>query len=83
MKSLLKFLILILFLAFSQNSNAQFLKKLVEKTNKKIEKEAETRTEKRVDKGIDKLFDGVEDEIDGKNKKDSIDRKSTRLNSSH
>ncbi len=77
MKSLVKFLILILFFAFSQNSNAQFFKKLVEKTNKKIEKEAEVRTEKR----IDKVFDGVEDEIDGKNKKSSEKEKdSTAVN---
>ncbi|MFK5877889.1 MAG: OmpA family protein [Flavobacteriaceae bacterium] len=81
MKYFLKLLVLILFFAFSQNSNAQFFKKLVEKTNKKIEKEAESRTEKRVDKGIDKLFDGVEDEIDGKNKKSSEKEKdSTAVN---
>jgi len=53
----------------SQNTSAQFWKKIADHAKRKVEQEAERRTERRVDKTIDKTYDGVEDEIDGKNKK--------------
>ena len=77
MKLIFKLFILIGFLTFSQNSNAQFLKKLAEKAEKKIEKEAENRAEKRMNDKIDEGFDEIEDEIDGKNKDDDKENKNT------
>ncbi len=71
MKLTFKLFILIGLLTFSQNSNAQFFKKLADKAERKIEQEAENRAEKRINDKIDKGFDGIEDEIDGKNKDES------------
>ncbi len=68
MKLLKSTLVVILLIGFTQNSQAQFLKKLAKKAEEKIEREAENRAERRVNKGIDKGYDGIEDEIDGKNK---------------
>ena len=75
MKLLFKLIILIGIFTFSQNSNAQFFKKLAEKAEKKIEKEAETRTEKRMNDKIDEGFDEVEGKIDGKEKEEKEDKK--------
>ncbi len=70
MKTILKtFLVLILFVLAPQKTEAQFLKKLAEHAKEKIKREAERRSERRVDKQIDKEFDGIEETIDGKNKK--------------
>ena len=52
-----------------QQTEAQFLKKLVKKAKEKVDREAERRAQKRVDKKIDKTFDDAEDTIDGKKKK--------------
>ncbi len=73
---LIKFLILILLLTgFSQQTQAQFFKKLAKHAQKKVKTEAERRAERRVDKGIDKGFDETENTIDGKNKKNSKKKK--------
>jgi outer membrane protein OmpA-like peptidoglycan-associated protein len=61
---------------FTQNSEAQFFKKLAKKAKEKINREAENRSEKRVNKQIDKEFDAAEDTIDGKNKKKKDSKKS-------
>ncbi|MCK5816011.1 MAG: OmpA family protein [Flavobacteriaceae bacterium] len=58
-------------LAIPNTANAQFFKKMMENAENKIEREAEKRSERRVNKGIDNTFDAVEDEIDGKSKKES------------
>ena len=58
-----------LFVFISQQTEAQFLKKLAKHAQEKIKREAERRSERRVDRGIDKVFDKAEDEIDGKHKK--------------
>lgn len=65
LKIVLSFFLLVL---FSNQAEAQFLKKLAKKAEDKIEREAEKRAERRVNKKIDDAYDGVEDEIDGKNK---------------
>ncbi len=67
-----KIIIIVLFLGgFSQNTQAQFWKKLAKHAAEKVEEEGERRVERRVDKSIDKAYDKTEDEIDGKNKKGS------------
>lgn len=81
MKTIKLVLVCIFCLAFTVNTNAQFLEKLAKKAQKKVEREAEKRTEKRVNKGIDKAFDKAEEGIDGavksgdKNKKTSPNKK--------
>lgn len=66
----LKLICTCLFCVFcSINIHAQFLKKLVDKTQKKIEREAQKRTERKVNKEIDNTFDKAENEIDGVAKK--------------
>lgn len=64
MKAIKIILACIFCLAFTVNTNAQFLEKLAKKTQKKVEREAEKRTERRVNKGIDKVFDKAEEGID-------------------
>ncbi|WP_299781707.1 OmpA family protein [uncultured Formosa sp.] len=64
-------LVMGMLLVIPQQTNAQFLKKLVKKAEDKIEREAEKRSEKRINNKIDKEFDGVEDAIDGKGKTDT------------
>jgi len=69
MRVLKLILLSLFFLTYTQNAEAQFLKKLVKHAKEKAQREAEDRTEQRVDKGIDKVYDEAEDEIDGKNTK--------------
>jgi len=78
MKKLKLILILLFIVGFSQNTEAQFLKKLQKHAKKKIEREAERRAERRVDKQIDKEFDAAEDMIDGKGKKKGKKKKEKR-----
>lgn len=73
MKTIKLILACIFCLAFTVNTNAQFLKKLAKKTQTKIEHEAEKRSEKRINKGIDKVFDKTEEAIDDAVKGDSKD----------
>ncbi len=74
MKPLQFLMIAFLFFSFNQQSQAQFLKKLMKHAQEKVKSEAERRSERRIDKGIDKTYDKAEDEIDGKNKKKKTDR---------
>jgi len=71
MKCIIRIFILISLFTFSQNSNAQFLKKFQKHVEEKIEREVERRSEKRADKVIDDNLDKIEDGIDGKTKKES------------
>jgi outer membrane protein OmpA-like peptidoglycan-associated protein len=69
MKTLKYLFIILISIGFSQNTQAQFWKKLAKHAAEKVENEAERRVERRVDRGIDKAYDEAEDQIDGKNKK--------------
>ena len=84
MKTTIKILtVLFIFLLVPQNTEAQFFKKLQKKAKEKIEREAEKRAERRVNKKIDKEFDAAEDTIDGKNKKEKINKKKEEEQSSN
>jgi outer membrane protein OmpA-like peptidoglycan-associated protein len=63
-----------------QQTEAQFLKKLVKKAKEKVDREAERRAQKRVDKKIDKTFDDAEDTIDGKKKKKNGEKSNQKKN---
>ncbi len=69
------------FVLVSQQTEAQFFKKLAKHAEEKIKREAERRSERRVDKGIDKVYDEAEDEIDGKNKKSKKNKSSKQSKS--
>lgn len=77
MKVIKLLLALVLCLAFTVNTNAQFLNKMLKKAQKKVEREAEKRTEKRINKGIEKAFDEAEEGIDDAVKSDGKDSKTT------
>ncbi len=62
-------------LAFTVNSNAQFVEKMAKKAKQKVEREAEKRTERRIDKGIDKVFDKAEESMDNAVKGDEKETK--------
>ncbi|MDD4760273.1 MAG: hypothetical protein PHU66_05600 [Bacteroidaceae bacterium] len=81
MKAIKLILACIFCLAFTVNTNAQFLEKIAKKAQKKVERESEKRTERRVNKGIDNVFDKAEEGIDNtvknmeKNKRQNPTRK--------
>jgi len=80
---LLKFLFFgLLLFAFTQQTEAQFFKKLAKHAQEKVKREVERRSERRVDRGIDKTLDKTEDEIDGKNKKSKKGKKSKKAKKS-
>ena len=71
----------LLFVFVTQQSEAQFLKKLAKHAQEKIKQEAERRSERRVDRGIDKVYDKAEEEIDGKHKKSKKSKSSRKSKS--
>lgn len=75
MKAIKLILACIFCLAFTVNTNAQFLEKIAKKAQKKVERESEKRTERRVNKGIDNVFDKAEEGIDNTVKNDGEKQK--------
>ena len=56
---------LLLIIGATLSLQAQFLDKIIKRTERKIEQEEENRTQKQIDKKIDKVFDETEESLEG------------------
>jgi len=69
----------LIFLGISANAQAQFLDKIIKKTERKIESEAENRTQRKINEKIDEVFDEAEGGIEGSDKKRSSNEGSSSV----
>jgi hypothetical protein len=70
---------ILIIIGTSISLQAQFIDKMIRKTEQKIESEAENRTQRKIDKKIDEAFDETEEGLEGTTKKDKTDSSSNEV----